>query len=585
MLKLLGKFTKKEWLLAALSVALVVVQVWLSLTMPDYMREITMLIQTPGSEMPEILSAGGMMLACALGSLAASVVTAVCAARIGTSFSANVRRLLFAKVQAFSMEEIGHFSTASLITRSTNDVTQVQMLIVLGLQMLIMAPIMAVWAICKIADKQWEWTMSTAAAVGVLLIVVLVALVLALPKFRKLQQLTDDLNRVTRENLTGLRVVRAYNAEDYQEHKFDLANDNLTRTQLFAQRTLAFLMPSIQLIMSGLSLAIYWIGAVLIDAANIVGKVSLFSDMMVFSQYAIQVVMSFMMLVMIFMLLPRAQVAAKRINEVLATEPAIHDGTRTEGAEGHAGEVVFKNVSFRYPDAEDSVIENISCTAKRGETIAFIGATGCGKSTVVNLIPRFYDASEGEVLVDGVNVKDYTQQALRNKIGYVSQKAILFAGSVRDNINFGDNGRGPISGEMVKQAIATAQATEFIEQMEDGYDGRVSQGGDNFSGGQKQRLSIARAVARQPEIFIFDDSFSALDYKTDRTLRATLDRECGDATRFIVAQRIGTIRDADKIIVLDEGRIAGMGTHDELIKTCEVYQQIALSQLSKEELA
>lgn len=585
MLKLLGKFTKKEWLLAALSVAFVVVQVWLSLTMPDYMREITMLIQTPGSEMPEILSAGGIMLACALGSLAASVVTAVCAARIGTSFSANVRRLLFAKVQAFSMEEIGHFSTASLITRSTNDVTQVQMLIVLGLQMLIMAPIMAVWAICKIADKQWEWTMSTAAAVGVLLIVVLVALVLALPKFRKLQQLTDDLNRVTRENLSGLRVVRAYNAEDYQEHKFDLANDNLTRTQLFAQRTLAFLMPSIQLIMSGLSLAIYWIGAVLIDAANMVGKVSLFSDMMVFSQYAIQVVMSFMMLVMIFMLLPRAQVAAKRINEVLATEPAIHDGTRTEGAEGHAGEVVFKNVSFRYPDAEDSVVENISFTAKRGETIAFIGATGCGKSTVVNLIPRFYDASEGEVLVDGVNVREYTQQALRNKIGYVSQKAILFAGSVRDNINFGDNGRGPISGEMVKQAIATAQATEFIEQMEDGYDGRVSQGGDNFSGGQKQRLSIARAVARQPEIFIFDDSFSALDYKTDRTLRATLDRECGDATRFIVAQRIGTIRDADKIIVLDEGRIAGMGTHDELIKTCEVYQQIALSQLSKEELA
>lgn len=585
MLKLLGKFTKKEWLLAALSVAFVVVQVWLSLTMPDYMREITMLIQTPGSEMPEILSAGGMMLACALGSLAASVVTAVCAARIGTSFSANVRRLLFAKVQAFSMEEIGHFSTASLITRSTNDVTQVQMLIVLGLQMLIMAPIMAVWAICKIADKQWEWTMSTAAAVGVLLIVVLVALVLALPKFRKLQQLTDDLNRVTRENLSGLRVVRAYNAEDYQEHKFDLANDNLTRTQLFAQRTLAFLMPSIQLIMSGLSLAIYWIGAVLIDAANMVGKVSLFSDMMVFSQYAIQVVMSFMMLVMIFMLLPRAQVAAKRINEVLATEPAIHDGTRTEGAEGHAGEVVFKNVSFRYPDAEDSVIENISFTAKRGETIAFIGATGCGKSTVVNLIPRFYDASEGEVLVDGVNVREYTQQALRNKIGYVSQKAILFAGSVRDNINFGDNGRGPIADEMVKQAIATAQATEFIEQMEEDYDSRVSQGGDNFSGGQKQRLSIARAVARQPEIFIFDDSFSALDYKTDRTLRATLDRECGDATRFIVAQRIGTIRDADKIIVLDQGRIAGMGTHDELIKTCEVYQQIALSQLSKEELA
>ena len=585
MLKLLRNFTKKEWALAVLSIAFVVVQVWLSLTMPDYMREITMLIQTPGSEMPEILSSGGMMLACALGSLAASVVTAVCAARIGTSFSANVRRRLFAKVQAFSMEEIGHFSTASLITRSTNDVTQVQMLIVLGLQMLIMAPIMAVWAICKIADKQWEWTMSTAVAVGVLLVVVLIALVLALPKFRKLQQLTDDLNRVTRENLSGLRVVRAYNAEAYQEHKFDAANDNLTHTQLFAQRTLAFLMPSIQLIMSGLSLAIYWIGAVLIDSANMVGKVALFSDMMVFSQYAIQVVMSFMMLVMIFMLLPRAQVAAKRINEVLETEPAIEDGARTEGAEGHVGEVVFKNVSFRYPDAEDSVLENISFTAKKGETVAFIGATGCGKSTVVNLIPRFYDATEGEVLVDGVNVKEYTQKALRDKIGYVSQKAILFAGSVRSNIDFGDNGRGAISDEQVHAALTTAQASEFIDAMEDGIEGRVSQGGDNFSGGQKQRLSIARAVARRPEIFIFDDSFSALDYKTDRTLRATLERECGEATRFIVAQRIGTIRDADKIIVLDEGRIAGMGTHDELIKSCEVYQQIALSQLSKEELA
>ena len=585
MLKLLRIFTKKEWTLAVVSVAFVVVQVWLSLTMPDYMRDITMRIQTPGSEMSEILSSGGMMLLCALGSLAASVVTAVCAARIGTSFSANVRRRLFAKVQAFSMEEIGHFSTASLITRSTNDVTQVQMLIVLGLQMLIMAPIMAVWAICKIADKQWEWTMSTAVAVGVLLVVVLIALVLALPKFRRLQQLTDDLNRVTRENLSGLRVVRAYNAERYQEEKFDAANENLTSTQLFAQRTLAFLMPSIQLIMSGLSLAIYWIGAVLVDAANMVGKVALFSDMMVFSQYAIQVVMSFMMLVMIFMLLPRAQVAAKRINEVLETEPAIGDGSIVEGESGHEGEVVFRNVSFRYPDAEDSVLENISFTAKKGEVVAFIGATGCGKSTVINLIPRFYDATEGEVLVDGVNVKEYTQQALRDKIGYVSQKAILFAGTVRENIDFGDNGRGPVSDEGVKHAIATAQAKDFIEQMDKSYEAHVSQGGNNFSGGQKQRLSIARAVARQPEIFIFDDSFSALDYKTDRVLRETLDRECGDATRFIVAQRIGTIRDADKIIVLDEGRVVGMGRHEDLIKTCEVYQQIALSQLSKEELA
>ncbi len=585
MLKLLRNFTKKEWGLAALSIAFIVVQVWLNLTMPDYMRDITMYVQTPGSTMSEILSSGGMMLLCAAGALAASVVTAVCAAKIATGFSATLRSQMFRKVQSFSMEEIGHFSTSSLITRSTNDVTQVQMLIVLGLQMLIMAPIMAVWAICKIADKKWEWTLSAAMAVVVLLLIVGVCLLIALPKFRKLQELIDNLNRVTRENLTGLRVVRAYNAESYQEHKFSDANATLTNTQLFAQRTLAFLMPSIQLIMSGLTLAVYWIGAVLIEDANMVGKVNLFSDMMVFSQYAIQVIMSFMMLVMIFMLLPRAQVAAKRIEEVLDTEPAIIDGARTEGEAGHTGEVVFKNVSFRYPDAEDNVLENISFTAKKGETIAFIGATGCGKSTVVNLVPRFYDATEGEVLVDGVDVREYSQKALRDKIGYVSQKAILFGGTVRENIAYGDNGRAPATDEDVKAAIATAQATDFIEAMEDGYDGRVAQGGDNFSGGQKQRLSIARAVARRPEIFIFDDSFSALDYKTDRTLRSALDKECGDATRLIVAQRIGTIRDADKIIVLDEGRVVGMGRHEELIKTCDVYQQIALSQLSKEELA
>ena len=585
MFKLLKNLTAKEWLLAIISISFIVVQVYLTLTMPDYMRDITTLVQTPGSEMSEILHAGGKMLLCALGALIAAMVSAVCAASIGTSFSATLRRRLFAKVQRFSMEEIGYFSTASLITRSTNDVLQVQMLIILGLQVMIMSPIMAVWAICKISTKQWEWTMSTAAAVGVLLIVVLLALVLALPKFRKLQQLIDSLNRVTRENLSGLRVVRAYNAEHYQEDKFDEANTNLTNTQLFAQRTMAFLMPSIQLIMNGLTLAIYWIGAVLIDGVGMVEKVALFSDMMVFSQYAIQVIMSFMMLVMIFMMLPRAQVAAARINEVLNTEPTIEDGTRTEGESDHVGEVVFKNVSFRYPDAESSVIENISFTAKKGETVAFIGATGCGKSTVVNLIPRFYDATEGEILVDGVNVKEYTQKALRDKIGYVSQKAILFAGTVRSNIDFGDNGQGPISSEQVNAAIATAQASEFVEQLEDGAESHVAQGGDNFSGGQKQRLSIARAVARHPEIFIFDDSFSALDYKTDQTLRATLKRECGDATRFIVAQRIGTIRDADQIIVLDEGRIVGQGTHESLIKTCEVYQQIALSQLSKEELA
>jgi ATP-binding cassette subfamily B protein len=497
----------------------------------------------------------------------------------------TLRGRLFHKVQSFSMEEIGHFSTASLITRTTNDVVQVQMLIVMGLQMIIKAPIMAVCAIGKIAGKAWQWTFSTAAAVVILLAVVTICVAVAMPKFRKMQQLTDNLNRVTRENLTGLSVVRAYNAEEYQEKKFEAANDELTRTNLFAQRTMSFLMPSIQLVMSGLALAIYWLGAILIDQANLTDKLTLFSDMMVFSQYAIQVVMSFMLLVMIFMILPRATVSANRINEVIDTELTIQDGTLTEGEPDKKGEIEFKNVSFRYPDAEGSVLEDISFTAKQGETVAFIGATGCGKSTVVNLIPRFYDATEGEVLVDGVDVKKYTQKALRNKIGYVSQKATLFSGSIRSNIAFGDNGGKTPDDAEVKDAVATAQAAEFVEKMEHTYDGYVAQGGSNLSGGQKQRISIARAIARKPEILVFDDSFSALDYKTDRTLRKVLDEKCKDTTRIIVAQRIGTIRDADKIIVLDEGRIEGMGTHEELMDTCEVYRQIALSQLSKEELA
>ncbi len=572
-------------MLAALSLVFIVLQVWLDLTMPEYMAEITRLVQTEGSTMPEILSAGGMMLLCALASLAASIFTAVCAAKIAAGFGGTLRGKLFSKVGSFSMEEIGHFSTASLITRSTNDITQVQNLIVLGLQMLIKAPIMAVWAIGKISGKAGEWTMTTAVAVLVLLIVVLVCMVLVMPKFKRMQRLTDDLNRVTRENLTGLRVVRAYNAEQYQEDKFENANEALTSTNLFAQRAMSFLMPSIQLIMSGLSLAIYWIGAVLINEADMMGKIDLFSEMMVFSQYAIQVVMSFMMLVMIFMIMPRASVSAKRIMEVLSTAPTIVDGNLKEGKNGRAGEVEFRNVSFRYPDADGDVLQNISFTAKKGETVALIGSTGCGKSTVVNLIPRFYDASEGEVLVDGVNVREYTQKSLRAKIGYVSQKATLFTGTIRSNVAYGDNGRAETSEEEVKEAVATAQAAEFVEQLDGTYDGYVAQGGSNLSGGQKQRISIARAVARKPEIFIFDDSFSALDYKTDRTLRKTLDEKCGDATRIIVAQRIGTIRDADKIIVLDEGRIAGMGRHKELMQNCEVYQQIALSQLSKEELA
>ena len=576
---------KTDWLLAAVCLAFIVVQVWLDLKTPDYMAEITTLVQTAGSTMGEILSAGGMMLVCSLGSLAASVVTAICAARIAATLGATLRGRLFSKVQSFSMEEIGRFSTASLITRSTNDVTQIQMLIVLGLQMLLRAPIMAVFAIYKIAGKQWEWTLATAVAVVVLLVVVGVCLLLATPKFRRMQKLTDDLNRVTRENLTGLRVVRAYNAEDYQETKFAQANAALTGNQLFAQRTLAFLLPSIQLVMSGLSLAIYWIGGVLIDQAGMQAKLTLFSDMMVFSQYAIQVVMAFMMLVMIFMILPRASVAAHRIGEVLHTHPTILDGTQASGDPACPGQVEFRNVSFRYPDAEEYVLKDISFTAKRGETVAIIGSTGCGKSTVVNLIPRFYDATEGQVLVDGVDVREYDQRSLRNKIGYVSQKATLFTGTIASNVAYGDNGEAPPSPADVQAAVATAQAEDFVSHMEGGYEGYVAQGGANLSGGQKQRLSIARAIARKPEIFLFDDAFSALDYKTDRVLRSALDQTCQNTTRIIVAQRIGTIRDADQIIVLDDGQIAGIGKHQDLMQTCGVYQQIALSQLSKEELA
>ena len=576
---------KTDWLLAAVCLAFIVVQVWLDLKTPDYMAEITTLVQTAGSTMGEILSAGGMMLVCSLGSLAASVVTAICAARIAATLGATLRGRLFSKVQSFSMEEIGRFSTASLITRSTNDVTQIQMLIVLGLQMLLRAPIMAVFAIYKIAGKQWEWTLATAVAVVVLLVVVGVCLLLATPKFRRMQKLTDDLNRVTRENLTGLRVVRAYNAEDYQETKFAQANAALTGNQLFAQRTLAFLLPSIQLVMSGLSLAIYWIGGVLIDQAGMQTKLTLFSDMMVFSQYAIQVVMAFMMLVMIFMILPRASVAAHRIGEVLHTHPTILDGTQASGDPACPGQVEFRNVSFRYPDAEEYVLKDISFTAKRGETVAIIGSTGCGKSTVVNLIPRFYDATEGQVLVDGVDVREYDQRSLRNKIGYVSQKATLFTGTIASNVAYGDNGEAPPSPADVQAAVATAQAEDFVTHLEGGYEGYVAQGGANLSGGQKQRLSIARAIARKPEILLFDDAFSALDYKTDRVLRSALDQTCQNTTRIIVAQRIGTIRDADQIIVLDDGQIAGIGKHQDLMQTCGVYQQIALSQLSKEELA
>ncbi|MGN0403440.1 MAG: ABC transporter ATP-binding protein, partial [Acetatifactor sp.] len=481
MLKIFKNYTKKDLALVILAIAFIVISVWMELTIPEYMSEITMLVQTPGSKMSDILAAGGKMLLYAMGSLVATVVTSICAAKLATGLGATLRGRLFHKVQSFSMEEIGHFSTASLITRTTNDVMQVLMLIVMGLQMLIKAPVMAVCAICKITGKAWEWTFSTGAAVVILLCVVSVCVFLVIPKFKKMQKLTDDMNRVTRENLTGLSVVRAYNAEDYQEKKFEKVNHELTSTNLFTQRTLSFMMPSIQLVMSGLSLAIYWLGALLINEAGMKEKLTLFSDMMVFSQYAIQVVMSFMMLVMIFMILPRAVVAANRINEVLDTKVSICDGEVTEGKKGKTGEVEFKNVSFRYPDAEEYVLHNISFTAQKGETVAIIGSTGCGKSTVINLIPRFYDVTEGEVLVDGVDVREFKQKSLRNKIGYVSQKATMFKGSISSNVAYGDNGKKVPDREAIKNAVSTAQAAEFVEKMEDTYDGYVAQGGSNLS--------------------------------------------------------------------------------------------------------
>ena len=573
MFKLFKNLEKKDRCFILMALVFIVAQVWLDLKLPDYMSEITVLVETPDSSMQDILIAGGKMLACAFGSLVSGISVAVLAAKSGIDFAATIREKLFHKVQDFSMEEIGKFSTASLITRTTNDVSQIQILIVMGLQAIAKAPIMAVWAILKIYNKSWQWTASTGVALVILLLIVITCIVLASPKFKKMQVLTDNLNRVTRENLTGLNVIRAYNAEEYQEEKFEKANNELTSANMFANRTMAFLMPGIQGVMNGLTLAIYWIGAILINNAAMNKKLTLFSDMVVFSSYAMQVIMAFIMLVMIFMIWPRASVAANRITEVL-------DGDTKE-----KGTVEFKNVSFAYPDAAANVVENISFKANKGETIAFIGATGCGKSTVINLIPRFYDVTDGEVLVDGINVKDYKQNELRNKIGYVSQKAILFSGDVESNVAYGDNGKKDATPDEVKEAVKIACADDFVENLKDKYHGYVAQGGDNFSGGQKQRLSIARAIAKKAEILIFDDSFSALDYKTDRKLRTALKKQCSDTTKIIVAQRIGTIRDADLIIVLDGGKIAGKGTHSELMESCEEYRQIAYSQLSKEELA
>ena len=585
MLKIFRNFKGKEWVLFTISIIFVVSQVWLDLKLPDYMSEITQLVQTPGSEMSEILTSGGWMLLCALGSLVASIIVAALAAKIAANLSARLRFKMFDKVQSFSMEEINNFSTASLITRSTNDINQIQMFIVMGLQALVKAPILAVWAILKIVGRNWQLSLTVAAAVVVLIVIVSICIVFALPKFTMLQQLTDNLNRVSRENLSGISVIRAYNAEKYQEDKFGVANNDLTKVNLFTNRVMAMIMPSITFIMSGVSLAIYWLGAILIQNAALPDKMGLFSDVIVFSSYAMQVIMAFMMLVMVFILMPRATVAAKRINEVLDTKVTIKNGTTTVSPIGVLGEVEFKNVSFKYPDADDYVIKDISFKANRGETVAFIGATGSGKSTLINLIPRFYDTTEGEVLVDGVNVKEYDQKYLRNKLGYVSQKVTLFEGTIESNVAFGENGKAEITKNDVVYGVYAAQASEFVEKLEGEYEAHISEGGTNLSGGQKQRISIARAIARYPEVLIFDDSFSALDYKTDSKLRKFLKKESIGTTMLVVAQRISSIKDADKIIVLEDGKMVGMGKHDDLMETCNVYREIAYSQLSKEELA
>ena len=588
MLRILKHLRWKEWLLVAACVVLIVGQVQLDLALPDYMSEITRLVQTEGSQMSDILLAGGKMLLCALGSMLLTVCTTFFTAQIASRFSARLRGEMYRKVIGFSNEEINRFSTASLITRTTNDISQLQMFFSFGMQSLIKAPIMAFIAVGKISTKSWEWSLLTGGVIAFVCVLLVFIMLYAVPRMKKMQTLTDNLNRITRENLTGLQVVRAYNAENYQEGKFAKANEEMTRNSQQANIAMSVMNPGMNLAMNGLTLGIYWIGAALISAISLTSpaammeRIGLFSDMVVFMQYAMQVIMAFLMLVMIFVMLPRVTVSASRVNEVLDTKARIVDGKETQGKPGMKGEIEFRDVSFRYPDADGDAIHHISFTAHHGQTVALIGATGCGKSSIINLIPRLYDATSGQVLVDGVDVRDYTQDALRGKIGFVPQKAFLFSGTVSSNVGYGEDNA---SGAAIRKAVAIAQAAEFVESPEVGYSGTVAQGGSNFSGGQKQRLSIARAVARDPEILVFDDSFSALDYKTDRTLRQALRQQTSGTTNIIVAQRIGTIRDADCILVIEDGAIVGKGTHRELMESCKVYQEIAYSQLSKEELA
>ena len=616
-MKYLSKAEIGQMLIALVSI---VGQIWFDLELPDYMSDITTLVETPGSAMADIWVAGGKMLLVSLGSVACAIITGYIAARVASSFGQRLRSLEFRKVESFGPAEMSKFSTASLITRSTNDITQIQMFITMGLQLIVKSPIMAVWAVCKIAGEGFEWTVATAIAVVILLVAVVILMALVMPKFKAMQRLTDNINLVARENLTGLRVVRAYNAEDYQESKFTKANKDLTDTQLFTNRTMAIMMPLMNTVMNGLMLAVYWIGAYLIEAAELTDKLTVFSNMVVFSSYSVQVIMSFLLMSMVFVLWPRADVSAQRVMEVLNTEPIVKNGTKRAAdiaKTGQTGTVEFKNVSFTYPDSREAMLQGINFKAEKGQTVAFIGSTGSGKSSLINLVPRFYDVSAGQVLVDGVDVRDYDMVALRDKIGYVPQRSVLFKGTVAGNISYGDKpgendaveladtstpaGRkrealqlasdaandGKLTDEQmsrVKAAADVAQASEFVNRMDGGFDSPIAQGGSNVSGGQKQRLSIARAVYRHPEILIFDDSFSALDFKTDRAVRDALAEEAKDSTKLIVAQRIGTIMNADRIVVLDEGKVVGQGTHRELLENCEVYRQIAESQLSESEL-
>ena len=597
MLRIMRYLSKAEISQMLIALVSIVGQIWLDLTLPDYMSDITTLVETPGSTMHDIWVAGGKMLLVSLGSVACAIVTGYIAARVGASFSQRLRSLEFNKVESFGPAEMSRFSTASLITRSTNDITQIQMFITMGLMMIVKSPIMAVWAICKIAGKGFEWTVATGIAVVVLMAAICVIMFFVMPKFKAMQRLTDNINLVARENLTGLRVVRAYNAEDYQEAKFTKANKELTDTQLFTNRAMAIMMPLMNTIMNGLMLAVYWIGAYLIDAADLTDKLTTFANMVVFSSYSVQVIMSFLLMSMVFVLWPRADVSAQRVLEVIDTKPLITDGTHTEGEPGKQGEIEFRNVSFTYPDSRKAMLEGISFTAKKGQTVAFIGSTGSGKSSLINLVPRFYDATQGQVLVDGVDVRDYTLKALRDKIGYVPQQSFLFKGTIASNVSYGDKSGSKSGSESgseedgtdadmanVRKACEVAQATEFVEKKDNTYESSIAQGGSNVSGGQKQRLSIARAVYRHPEILIFDDSFSALDFKTDRAVRDALAKEAKDSTKLIVAQRIGTIMNADRIVVLDQGKVVGQGTHEELLDNCDVYRQIAQSQLSEDEL-